>query len=281
MTRIPIIFHICIFFLALFAGRLEAGRLTKKYPKTRPEDILKHSAHLYVLIPLFLLLFGNNLILQRTRHIFWYFPLWLQYYYSAVTWGLILLILLFLFILILTLSFRTRHKDRRKMVGVAVCFVIAIEAVQWGFTRPLAPRLYEKRTSDGVILQSSSSSCVPASAATILNDFFDRNVSEQELATLFGTTLMSGTSVAQLIYGLETLGIASSRKYIKDADLNKIKAPAVLFIDVGKPENHAIVFLSFTQDKVEIIDPLIGKKNYTWKEFQQIWHGRAVELQNS
>ncbi|MCI5124869.1 MAG: hypothetical protein D3925_10430 [Candidatus Electrothrix sp. AR5] len=183
-----------------------------------------------------------------------------------------------MFSLILTMSFQSRHKDKRKMVGVAICFVIAIEAVQWGFTRPLAPHLYEKLTNDGIILQSSPSSCVPASAANILN-IFGRDVSEPEMAALFGTTLMSGTSVAQLIYGLEKINIKSSRKYIKEADLSKIKAPAVLFVDVGKPENHAVVLLGYTQDKVNIIDPLIGKKNFTLEELQHIWHGRAVELQ--
>lgn len=69
MTRIPFMLHIGVMCLAVFAGWLEARRLFAKHPGVKLESILRTSFHLYVLIPLFLLLFANNLLLQRSPHI--------------------------------------------------------------------------------------------------------------------------------------------------------------------------------------------------------------------
>ncbi|CAK8720903.1 hypothetical protein GCAAIG_10455 [Candidatus Electronema halotolerans] len=277
MTSIPWPAHLALISIAGLVGWLEARRLATKYPGSRLEDILRRSFHLYVLLPLFLLLLLGSLLLQQMRQVFWDLPLWLQYWSSALTWGGILVIFLLLFSLILPLAFRLRHQDRHKMAVVAVLFIAALEGLMQFLTRPLAPQLTRQENRDGIIMQSSPSSCVPASAANLLR-LYGMERSEPELAALFGSTLLSGTSAAQLIYGMRQLGIHGQRRYAPDRDISKIKAPAMLFVDYAGTENHAVALLRADQESVELADPLVGRKRITPKELRKVWHGRAVEF---
>ena len=145
------------------------------------------------------------------------------------------------------------------------------------YTKPLAPSLFDKQTADGIILQSSPSSCVAASAANILK-IYGMDTSEKELAALFGTTLMTGTTAAQLVYGMRRIGFEAVMKYIENADISAIEAPAVLFVAYGSTENHAVALLKYSENDIEVADPLSGRKHLSQEQLGKIWHGRALEL---
>ncbi len=277
MTGIPLSINVIIVIASFLAGWLEGKRLYAKQSDKTIEYILKKSFHLYILITLVLILFLANIILQHHRHIMWGFPVWFNFYLSATIWGIILTIFSFIFSIILTLSFLALHKDRWKAVVCAIVFVSAIQSVQWIYTKPIAEKLYEKTTPGGIVLQSSGSSCAAASAANILKEF-NIHKTEQEMAELFGTTLTTGTSDAQIVYGMKKIGFKCRKVYIEDVDTEKLHTPAMLFIDYLEDEDHAIAILEHYKDGVEIIDPLIGKRKITREKFKKIWHGRAIEF---
>ena len=277
MIALPPWLNVLLLLSAVVVGWLEARRISGRVGGERLEVIVRKEPHLYVLLPFFFGLFAINLLLQRRPLLMWDWPLWLQYYYSALTWGSILAVFGVLFAFITTLSFQRDHRDRWKFVIAAIIFVAVIQAVQWVYTKPLAEDLYEKKTSDGAILQSSFSSCVAASAANILC-VYDRPRTEKEVATLLGTTLVTGTTAAQLVHGMGKIDVLCRMVAIPGAEIDKVNVPAILFVDYVDSEDHAVALLGISPDGVELVDPLFGRKFLSSDELRKIWHGRAVEF---
>jgi len=278
MGNIPISYNILIVLLFIFFGFLEARRLFSKYPGLNLNTILKKAPYLYAIIPIIFPLAAANLILQNRQYFLWNMPLWLQYSYSAIIWGGILAIFSFIFSLASAIAFRTKHHEKWKVVISGVLLIAAVQYVQWMYTRPLAPQLGESISSDGIFLQSSGSSCVAASAANILQTFGIKKT-EKEMAELFGTNLIRGTSVAQIVYGLRKISFSGKKKFIKDSDLTKLKAPAIIFLndeDGGIP--HAVAYMGSIDKKAEIWDPAGGKAFWTEDKIKKHWHGRAIEI---
>jgi len=277
MIALPLWLNVLLLLSAVVAGWLEARRISGRAGGKRLEVVVRKEPHLYVLLSFFFGLFAINLLLQRRPLLMWDWPLWLQYYYSALTWGCILAVFSFLFAFVTTLSFQCDHRDRWKFVIAATIFIAVLQAVQWVYTKPLAEDLYEKKTSDGAILQSSFSSCVAASAANILS-VYGRPRTEKEVATLLGTTLVTGTTAAQLVYGMGRIEVLCRMVAIPEADIDKVNVPAILFVDYVDSEDHAVALLAISPDGVELVDPLFGRKFLSHGELRKLWHGRAVEF---
>lgn len=278
MTRIPIAVNIIIILLPILAGFAEGKRLWGKYNGDTLENVLKKVPHLYILIPLFLIFFSTNILIQKYDHIVWYLPLWLQYYYSAVTWSGILVFFAFMFSLVLTLSFKMQHRERWKIAITAILFVLTLQTIQYVLTKPIAATLYDKRGYGNIILQSSSSSCAAASAANILARF-GMEITEPEMAALFGTTSITGTTAAQIVYGLKHLDIKGKPVFQKQQPhIERLHPPAILFVDYAGFEDHAIAMLRIAANGIEIIDPMIGKNSLTKERLEKIWHGKAIEI---
>ena len=95
MVGIPIWLNILLILLFVALAIVEYRRLISRDPSLNMKTVLKRAPYLYVLIPLslILLVIAN---LNRPRLI-WNLPLWLQYHYTALTWGGILGIFAFFF----------------------------------------------------------------------------------------------------------------------------------------------------------------------------------------
>jgi hypothetical protein len=174
-------------------------------------------------------------------------------------------------------SFRMRHRARWTVVSGGMVFLMAFHGAQWYYTRPVAPDLTHETTPDGVILQTSEVSCAAASGANIAQAF-GLAKTEKEMAALFGTTKPLGTSDAQIVYGMRTLGLVADRVTIPGADPAQLASLAMLFVDhpATGPESHAVAFMQFAKDHAEIWDPLVGKRFLTKRQLAEIWHGHAV-----
>jgi hypothetical protein len=221
------------------------------------------------------------LMLLRSRlALAWHMPLWFAYYYTALLWGVFLAVMACVFSAATVIAFRTQHVGRWKIVLGGTLVLVTVHVVQWQFTRPVAPALTHVTLPDGVILQSSGESCAAAAGANIVR-VFGMQKTEQEMAVLFGTTRGLGTSAAQVIYGMRTLGVAASKVHIPDADPARLTAPAMLFIDHPEagPESHAVAYMGLANGQAEIWDSLVGKRWLDTHQLRQIWHGRGIVFQ--
>lgn len=131
--------------------------------------------------------------------------------------------------------------------------------------------------NDGVIFQSSSHSCVPASLANIVR-YHRQNISEQGLAVLLKTSTF-GTHLSSLEYICPSLGFYAKRSLVKYADLQGINY-ALVTVDHPQtgPDSHAVVLVSASIDTVHLIDPLQGRLKMSAEDFQEIWHGQVVTI---
>jgi hypothetical protein len=279
MVGIPIWLNILVIIGFVFAGFVECRRLFAKDPDLDMKTALKKAPYLYILIPLSIVLL---IIANLNRpHLIWNLPLWLQYHYTALSWGGILAIFSFAFSLASLIAFRTHHRERWKLVITGILLIGVVQVMQWSYTRPIAPELKDMVGVSGMVYQSSNVSCAAASAATILRTFGIEKT-EKEMAHLFGTTV-GGTSDAQVIYGMRQIGFSCNKVEIADLNPEKLQPPAMIFVDnqFTGPESHAVAYMGPSEGKIEIWDPLEGRRLFRKDELARIWHGRGIEIQES
>jgi ABC-type bacteriocin/lantibiotic exporter with double-glycine peptidase domain len=161
-----------------------------------------------------------------------------------------------------------------------LCFgmtVVALIQVYAAWTsRPNLPPIGGTRISgDGVILQTTPFTCVPAAGANIAA-MLGVHATEKELAELFHTT-RDGTFPAQALRGMKTLGI-SGRKVKTGSSIRAIHPPAMLFI-LG--DTHAVVYDGMKGGLIEIWNPSFGKKLMTEAQLGLNWDGHALEFKRS
>ena len=276
MVSIPLWLNILLVIGFVLVGSMECGRLFAKDSNLNIKTVLRRAPYLYVLIPLSLtLLVIANL---NRPHLLWNLPLWLQFHYTALTWGGILAIFAFVFSLAAAVAMRTHHRERWKIVIAGILLIFVIEVIQWNYTRPIAPRLKDIVASSGTVMQTSNASCAAASGASIARTF-GMQKTEKQLADLFGTTV-GGTSGAQVIYGMRKIGFASKKVEVPDSNPERLKSPAMIFIDnqFSGPESHAVAYMGLNKDRAEIWDPLEGRRFLTKNQLAKIWHGRGIEF---
>lgn len=113
----------------------------------------------------------------------------------------------------------------------------------------------------GVCKQTSASTCVPASCATVIRTL-GGNVTEQELAKAAGTT-SRGTEIWYMMRAIRKFGYkieAHTAKSMKD-----VQTPAI----VGVDGCHVVVMMSKNDTGPEIGNSLGAKRyRYTWDAFQ-------------
>ncbi len=276
MVGIPLWLNILLIIGFILVGSMECRRLFLKDANLDMKTVLRRAPYLYILIPLSLILL---VIANLNRpHLLWNLPLWLQFHYTALTWGGILAIFAFVFSLASAVALRTRHRERWKIVVAGILLVFVIQVIQWNYTRPIAPRLKDIVATSGTVMQTSNASCAAASGASITRTF-GMQKTEKQMAKLFGTTV-GGTSGAQVIYGMKKIGYSCNKVEVLDSNPEKLNAPAMIFIDnqFTGPESHAVAYMGLNKDKAEIFDPLEGRRFLSKNQLAKIWHGRGIEF---
>jgi ABC-type bacteriocin/lantibiotic exporter with double-glycine peptidase domain len=122
---------------------------------------------------------------------------------------------------------------------------------------------------DGVCKQTSGTTCMPASFATVVR-LIGGNITEQELAREAATN-SGGTEVWYLIRVLRRHGYEvdiRTAKSLKDAS-----APAVIGLGVM---GHVVVLMSKSNAGPEIGDPIGYHRKYTWKDFEEGYEPKPV-----
>ncbi|MGA1791608.1 MAG: cysteine peptidase family C39 domain-containing protein [bacterium] len=282
MISIPLGLNVILIIVFSFAGILECRRLLSKNRDLKLETALKSAPYLYALLPFSVILFIGIIILTiiqvKKPSLFWRVPLWLQYYYTPLTWGSLIAIFTFIFTLGSAISFHEKHHERWKVVIAGILLIGVIQLAQWNYTRPVAPDLKNHILSTGFVMQTSDVSRAAASAANIVR-LFGMEKTEREMAEILGTT-WAGTTAAQIIHRMQRNGFDCRMVEIPDCDPEKVTPPAMFFVGhpMAGPESHVVAYMGFCEDKAEIWDPLQGKIYMNKKDLSRIWEGRGIEV---
>jgi hypothetical protein len=183
----------------------------------------------------------------------------------------------------------------RRIAVAGTLALVCLLAVYKPIISP-TPKLSDRWERD-ICLQTSSASCSPAAAATLLRQF-DIKTDEREMAMLCLTS-DAGTSMHGLWRGLKLK--ASERNLdvymFEDATVNDLRGVGPVLLSVELEPNakvdpryasvwgwmpgvaHTVVLLSFpTPFHVLIADPATGVELWTITDLNILWHGVGARL---
>ena len=123
---------------------------------------------------------------------------------------------------------------------------------------PLDLNRLQDRCNGSVCLQSTFSTCGPASAATILRSY-GQNVTERELA-IESLTYRGGTEAWYLARALRR---RENQAEFIFTNANSIPYPAIAGVRLRGGEGHFIAVLNVTDSVATIVDPLSGEAKIT------------------
>ncbi len=232
------------------------------------------------LIPVALLLFvvvhvGTSTLLGNPR-IGWPLPVFIEYHLTAALWVLKVAFVTFGMSSVTVAGFLQGHGSRWTLLIFSAAAIVTVEGLARYSARPNL-EVMTVRESDGVVLQSNSSTCAAAASANIARHF-GIDATEARMVAVLHTT-WAGTSPAQMVYGFHALGLYATKVQHLDRDLAKVNPPAVLLVDVGdEPDAHAVAYMGRKGDLFEIWDPGSGRSEVPLGTIQQRWRGRAIEV---
>ena len=134
---------------------------------------------------------------------------------------------------------------------------------------PLDLRALRNDCPGEVCMQSTSSTCGPSSAATILK-LFGQKASEKQLATEC-YTYRGGTEIWYLARALKRRGF-DTQVVIQPPQSTSLPAPAIAGVVLGLGMGHFIAILDETPDHVTIGDPMKGKLVIRKDELKNYYH---------
>ena len=224
--------------------------------------------------------FSNlSLLMSRSYPAFsWYLPVAVEYY---ATPGLMLLniaSLAFVSSAASALAFQTKSSMRWILPLVCVGLFAVVEYKFRTSALMAEPTIGQEKIGDGgVVLQTGAATCGAAACASAAR-LLGLQKTELEMVRLLGTT-EAGTSPAQIVYAMRELGFVCSKRTISDADVSRVKPPAILFVAVGNEiDGHAVALARVQDGPAEIWDPRYGLTRYTVESLKQHWGGRAIEI---
>ena len=278
MVGLPVWLNVLLVVGLAGLGVADARRLARRHDDLDMANVTRRAPYLYGVAGAVVLFLGALFSLQYFPRLWWKLPLLLEYVFTCLTWGSVLAIYSFLFGLAAAVAFHSKHRERHKLVLAGLLLVAVVQVAQWLYTRPAAPELTHKITEQGIILQTSGVSCAAASAANIARRL-GLDATEKQMAEALGTTALGGTSASQVVYGMADLGFSCRRAKVALARLSTLKLPAMIFIDhpLTGPESHAAALMTAGPERVEVWDPLWGKRLWSRQELGQRWHGFAIE----
>jgi ABC-type bacteriocin/lantibiotic exporter with double-glycine peptidase domain len=131
---------------------------------------------------------------------------------------------------------------------------------------PLDLKVLRDRCDGAVCLQSSFSTCGPATAATILRGF-GQNVTEKDLA-LESFTSRGGTEAWYLARALRKRGNATEFVFSDSA----LPYPAVAGVRLQGDTGHFIAILNEQNETYTVVDPLSGAISLNANDLRKKYH---------
>lgn len=263
--------------LAVALGVFRARSLRARRPSVTVETAHRHDRWILPMSSALLVLLAVPVGAQLSDRVCQVLPLWLQRHASGVTWSALVVLLGYVSSYTSALALLTRHRKRRRLVLCSTLLITSVSLTAAALEVRVADRLADSVSENGVVLQSSGSSCAAAAIANVARSY-GIPVTEPEAADLMGTTVL-GTSPGQMRYALATYGIEHETLNERFSRLEDVRSPAILFVDhpaVGH-EGHAVTFMGMAGDDYEIWDPLEGRVLLSRDEIASVWHGNGIQ----
>ncbi len=122
------------------------------------------------------------------------------------------------------------------------------------------------------ILQSTASECSLASLAMV-SSHHGLRLDLAELRQRFSLSL-KGATLQQLMRYAQALNFSTRPLRLELSDLSQLRLPCILHWDM----NHFVVLSKMGKDKIEILDPAIGRRTLRMAEVSEHFTGVALEL---
>jgi len=263
---------------ALLTGLLLAKKVITKNPSTLTfEEAYQKSKLLWAVSFLSITVILLNSFAFHYDAFFLTFPLLYQKYTMVITWVVIISYLAFMSGFTLYVTHKLEAKKFKIYLLALLILNVALFMNHYQKNSYGGAEVKEYNASERFIKQSTNFSCTSASICTVARAF-DMNVSEKKVAKLSRLTSL-GANAGQVRFALDKLGIKYHSLTAQFTNPNKIKAPAILYVDnpVVGFEGHAIVYFGKSHYGYKIWDP-VGLNIYlSEEELRAIWHGNGVE----
>jgi len=124
-----------------------------------------------------------------------------------------------------------------------------------------------------IVKQDLDYSCGSASIATILNGYFQQNVSEKEVLEIInkGDYMASFDDMQK---ALNQLGFESKGYAVSLHTLQKLKIPVIAYIK-HRNNDHFTVISGINDNFIRISDPSFGQRILSTQQFKDMWETRA------
>jgi predicted double-glycine peptidase len=270
---------ICI---AIAVGAI-VGRGLAQMGMTADNALKKHQRHVYR-IGIGALFLGTmiSIILITGRQSAW-LPAFLILYIAAYFWHGILLGCAVCTGLLMGLELPA-WRDRARLQQLILFLIVSCSGIifllQQGL--PITATLGPPLISEGIVMQTTPSSCAAATIATLARYINPTRTTTEKDVVELARTSKTGTSTLAEIHAMESLGLAP--QYARNqtiADLIKRQQPALLHVmePVGSTTiAHAIALFSIdsAQGSVTLANPLSGKQVRPITDLKDYWIGEAV-----
>ncbi len=159
---------------------------------------------------------------------------------------------------------------------ICIVFIFIPFAKSWLMPPEILGTVMQDNWDNGVCMQTTHSTCGPASLATVMNGY-KIPVTERQLA-IGCYTAVSGTEIWYIIRYARNHGMRVNIQI--ERDIQQVSVPAILGVRISKIYGHFIVLLDNRNGNLVIGDPAVGRRNYSIKDFKKRYgfNGFAVTL---
>jgi predicted double-glycine peptidase/predicted secreted protein len=278
--------HYLILFITLFcliplsSGAILGNRLAAQVTlSNNPKNYRRKINRMFLAIATI----ATLTILGVQFNIYPFLPLFVRLYLAAYHQPIILALgcLTLGLVVSIELSGRQSRQRLRLLLGVVIGMILPLGIILY-YTLPITGIASEPLVIEGVVLQTTSHTCAPASIATLARLVgLDPNLSERDVVQLTHTT-RKGTYKLGSIRAMEKLGLAPNyQRGLTIDDLIAADQPAVLTVKEpvdGVIFNHAVALLSIDAkaQTVTIGNPLCGRQVLTFEQMKDYWVGQAI-----
>ncbi|CCQ51182.1 cysteine peptidase family C39 domain-containing protein [Crocosphaera watsonii] len=211
------------------------------------------------------------------------FPHFLSLYIQAAFDNVLLCVGFFLFGLLFLLELSGwSSKKRRNQLLVGLAAITFCLSVLFYLFSPIVNDVGELKIVDGVVIQSTTVTCAPASIATLARlSGKHPEITEKEVTKLTRTNRL-GTNTLAEIAAMKKLGL--NPDYHHDSTLDDLvnrKQMALLHVKqrwLSQQFPHAVVLMDIDMEKEELIlgNPLSGIETKPFSELEVYWFGEAI-----
>ena len=211
------------------------------------------------------------------------FPHFLSLYIQAAFDNVLLCVGFFLFGLLFLLELSGwSSKKRRNQLLVGLAAITFCLSVLFYLFSPIVNDVGELKIVDGVVIQSTTVTCAPASIATLARlSGKHPEITEKEVTKLTRTNRLGKNTLAE-IAAMKKLGL--NPDYHHDSTLDDLvnrKQMALLHVKqrwLSQQFPHAVVLMDIDMEKEELIlgNPLSGIETKPFSELEGYWFGEAI-----